>query len=223
MFGFRASSLDCAANNDAGTGKIVYELYLNDEPVTEAAFNGAVAGHFGVPVGLVSGDDALLDEVAGTHPWAERVITQWAMADVEAVRGGLADGTIDAIATDHAPHAPDTKEQPLDQAPPGMLGLETALGVCLAHLEMPIADVVGSLSWKPARIAGNDTRHGRPVRSGEPANLTIFDPTEDWEVVPARLASRSRNTPYVGVPLRGRVKHTLLDGVPVVEQGRATR
>ena len=145
------------------------------------------------------------------------------MVDVEAVRGGLADGTIDAIATDHAPHAPDTKEQPLDQAPPGMLGLETALGVCLAHLEMPIADVVGSLSWKPARIAGIDARHGRPVRSGEPANLTIFDPTEEWEVVPARLASRSRNTPYVGVPLRGRVRHTLLDGVPVVEQGRATR
>lgn len=145
------------------------------------------------------------------------------MADVEAVRGGLADGTIDAIATDHAPHAPDTKEQPLDHAPPGMLGLETALGVCLAHLEMPIADVVGSLSWKPARIAGIDARHGRPVRSGEPANLTIFDPSEEWEVVPARLASRSRNTPYVGVPLRGRVRHTLLDGVPVVEQGRATR
>ncbi len=65
-------------------GKIVYELYLNDEPVTEAAFNGAVAGHFGVPVGLVAGDDALLDEVAGTHPWAERVITKWAIGPTAA-------------------------------------------------------------------------------------------------------------------------------------------
>jgi dihydroorotase len=88
---------------------------------------------------------------------------------------------------------------------------------------MSIIDIVGALSWKPARIAGIDSRHGRPVRGGEPANLTIFDPTEDWEVVPARLASRSHNTPYVGVPLRGRVRHTLLDGVPVVEHGRATR
>ncbi|MFC2083073.1 M55 family metallopeptidase [Candidatus Bipolaricaulota bacterium] len=60
-------------------GKIVYELYLNDEPITEAAFNAAVAGHFGVPVGLVAGDDALLDEVAETHPWAERVITKWSI------------------------------------------------------------------------------------------------------------------------------------------------
>lgn len=60
-------------------GKIVYELYLNGEPVTEAAFNAAVAGHFGVPVGLVAGDDALIDEVAQTHPWTERVITKWAI------------------------------------------------------------------------------------------------------------------------------------------------
>ncbi|NNE11307.1 MAG: dihydroorotase, partial [Ilumatobacter sp.] len=123
------------------------------------------------------------------------------MADVEAVRSGLADGTIDAIATDHAPHAPETKEQPLDQAPPGMLGLETALGVCLAHLDMPLADVVAAMSWKPATIAGVAATHGRPIAEGEPANLTIFDPAEEWQVVPAGLASKSRNTPYVGVPL----------------------
>ncbi|MEO6571690.1 MAG: dihydroorotase, partial [Ilumatobacteraceae bacterium] len=98
------------------------------------------------------------------------------MADVEAVRAGLTDGTIDAIATDHAPHPSEAKEQPLDQAPPGMLGLETALGVCLAHLDMPVDDVVAALSWKPAAIAGVDDRHGRPVRPGEPANLTVFDP-----------------------------------------------
>ncbi len=67
------------------------------------------------------------------------------MSDVLAVRAGLADGTIDAIATDHAPHAADTKEQPLDQAPPGMVGLETALGVALAHLDMPLADVIAAL------------------------------------------------------------------------------
>jgi dihydroorotase len=146
------------------------------------------------------------------------------MADVEAVRAGLADGTIDAIATDHAPHAPETKEQPLDQAPPGMLGLETALGVALAHLgAMPLAEVVAAMSWKPASIAGVDDEHGRPVAPGEPANLAVFDAGASWEVVPAQLASKSRNTPYVGVPLRGRVRHTLLRGEPVVVDGAARR
>jgi dihydroorotase len=144
-------------------------------------------------------------------------------ADVDAVREGLADGTIDAIATDHAPHAPETKEQPLDQAPPGMLGLETALGVCLAHLEMSLRDVVAALSWKPAAIAGVAGEHGRPVIAGEPANLVVFDPDATWQVQPARLASRSRNTPYVGVELRGRVRHTLLRGQAVVRDGKAVR
>jgi dihydroorotase len=143
--------------------------------------------------------------------------------DIAAIRAGLADGTIDAIATDHAPHVPASKEQPLDQAPPGMLGLETALGVSLARLEMPLADVVAALSWKPAAIAGVADRHGRPIEPGEPANLTIFDPDEVWEVVPARLASKSHNTPYVGMPLRGRVLHTILDGTAVVLDGTALR
>ena len=145
------------------------------------------------------------------------------MADVEAVRDGLRDGTIDAIATDHAPHVGESKELPLDQAPPGMLGLETALGVALAHLDMPLVDVLAALSWKPARIAGLDDRHGRPVAAGEPANLTVFDPGERWSVVPSKLASKSRNTPFVGVELTGRVRHTIVDGVPVVRHGEAQR
>jgi dihydroorotase len=144
-------------------------------------------------------------------------------ADIAAIRAGLADGTIDAIATDHAPHAPDTKERPLDEAPPGMLGLETALGVSLASLDMPLAEVLAALSWRPAAIAGIGDRHGRPVEPGEPANLTIVDPDAEWEVVPARLASKSRNTPYVGVPLRGRVRHTIFEGTPVVVDGTAVR
>jgi dihydroorotase len=145
------------------------------------------------------------------------------MVDVEAVRAGLADGTIDAIATDHAPHAPEVKEQPLDQAAPGMLGLETALGVSLAHLDLPLADVVAALSWKPAAIAGVGAEHGRPVAAGEPANLTVFDPSEEWQVVPAELASKSRNTPYRGVELRGKVRHTILRGNPTVQNGLPTR
>lgn len=145
------------------------------------------------------------------------------MDDVRAVRDGVADGTIDAIATDHAPHVSESKEQPLDQAPPGMVGLETALGVAIAHLDMELVDIVAALSWKPAAIAGLDDTHGRAIEPGAPANLTVFDPNETWEVVPALLASKSRNTPFVGVPLKGRVKHTVLAGSLTVENGIATR
>jgi dihydroorotase len=144
-------------------------------------------------------------------------------ADIAAIRTGLADGTIDAIATDHAPHAPATKEVPLDQAPPGMLGLETALALAITHLDMPLTAIVAALSWKPAAIARIADRQGRPVEVGEPANLTVFDTAAEWTVVPAALASKSRNTPYAGQTLRGKVRHTLFGGVPVVLNGAATR
>jgi dihydroorotase len=143
--------------------------------------------------------------------------------DVAAIKAGLADGTIDAIATDHAPHPSEAKERPLDDAPPGMLGLETALGVALAHLDMPLVDVVGALSWKPAAIAKVADRQGGPIDRGAPANLVVFDPDETWTVRPAALASRSRNTPFAGRALRGRVRHTILRGHAVVRDGMAMR
>jgi dihydroorotase len=144
-------------------------------------------------------------------------------ADIAALKAGLADGTIDAIATDHAPHAPHTKEAPLDQAPPGMLGLQTALALALTELELPLQRVVALLSWQPAAIAGVADRHGRPVVEGEPAHLTVFDPNEEWTVMPAKLASKSRNTPYAGRTLRGGVRHTVFGGDVVVEHGVALR
>lgn len=144
-------------------------------------------------------------------------------ADIDAIKAGLADGTIDSIATDHAPHAPHTKEVPLDEAPPGMLGLETALALSISELDMPLADIVAALSWKPAAIAGVADRHGRPIAVGEPANLTVFDPSQSWTVVPAQLASKSRNTPYAGRSVRGKVRHTILNGKAVVVNGVATR
>lgn len=145
------------------------------------------------------------------------------MADVEAVRAGLVDGTIDAIATDHAPHPGHAKERPLDEAPPGMLGLETALGVARSHLDVDWTQLIGLLSWRPAEIAGLGDRHGRPITVGEPANIAVLDPTVEWQVDPASLASRSRNTPYGGVALRGRVRHTILHGRAVVVNGAAQR
>lgn len=144
-------------------------------------------------------------------------------ADIEALKDGLRDGTIDAIATDHAPHAEYLKEQSLDLAPPGMLGLETSLALSLTELDMPVRDVIAALSWKPARIAGVDDRHGRPVAVGEPANLAVVDPLVEWVVRAEALSSKSRNTPYAGRILRGRVRHTLYRGEPVVIDARPTR
>ena len=143
--------------------------------------------------------------------------------DVAAVKAGLADGTIDAIATDHAPHTQHAKERPFDQAPPGMLGLETALALSLTELELPLVDLVGLLSWRPAAIAGVADHHGRPVAPGSPANLAVFDPATTWTVDPADTASRSRNTPYAGRTVTGRVRHTVLAGEPVVVDGEVQR
>ena len=144
-------------------------------------------------------------------------------ADVAAVRSGLADGTIDAIATDHAPHTPESKELPFEQAPPGMLGLETALALALTELDVPLERLVELLSVAPARIAGVADRHGRPVAAGEPANLCVFDPDDRWVVDVERTASKSRNNPYGGRELRGRVCHTILDGELVVHDKEARR
>ena len=144
-------------------------------------------------------------------------------ADVDAVRAALTDGTIDAIATDHAPHAQEAKELPFDQAPPGMLGLETSLALALTVLELPLERVLGLLSWQPARIAGLSGQHGGPVAEGAAANLVVIDPEAIWVVEPVRLASRSRNTPYAGRKLTGRVRHTLLRGEPVVVDAEAQR
>ena len=143
--------------------------------------------------------------------------------DVEAVKAGLADGTIAAIATDHAPHAQEFKEAPFDEAPAGMLGLETALALALGELGLPIERVLALLSWQPARIAGLEGDQGGPVVEGAAANLCVVDPAASWTVDPLRLASRSRNTPYAGRRLTGRVRHTIFRGEPVVVDGEAQR
>ncbi|MGO9197693.1 MAG: dihydroorotase [Acidimicrobiales bacterium] len=150
-------------------------------------------------------------------------------ADVEAVSAGLEQGVIDAVATDHAPHTPDKKEMPFDEAPPGMLGLETALAVVSGAMgeRLGLVDLFAAFSWRPARIARLDPasggRQGGPVEPGSAANLVVFDPAAEWSVDPGRLASRSRNTPYAGRRLTGKVRHTLLEGEPVVVDGEAQR
>ena len=154
--------------------------------------------------------------------------------DVLAVVDGLVDGTVDAVATDHAPHAPEAKDVPFDQAPPGMLGLQTALPIAwqvLGPLVGP-ARLFALMSTQPAAIArlgvtdarlAGHSADGGPMEVGAAANLCVFDPTATTTVDPAQLASRSRNTPYVGTTFPGAVRHTVLRGELVVVDAVAQR
>ncbi len=145
------------------------------------------------------------------------------LGDIAALRAGVRDGTIDALATDHAPHPRRDKELSLDQAPPGMLGLETALGVALGVLDVDLVHLVRIMSTQPAAIAGISDRHGCDIEVGAPANVVVFDPDVSWTVSPDSLASKSRNTPYVGMTLRGKVRHTFFNGVATVLDGDPQR
>ncbi|MFG2817178.1 dihydroorotase [Streptomyces sp. NPDC048410] len=145
--------------------------------------------------------------------------------DVRALREALADGTIDIVATDHAPHPHEDKDCEWAAAAMGMVGLETALSVVQETMvETGLLDwaaVADRMSFTPARI-GNATGHGRPVAAGEPANLTLVDTAYRGQVDPARFASRSRNTPYEGRELPGRVTHTWLRGKATLMDGKLT-
>jgi len=143
--------------------------------------------------------------------------------DVAAVKEGLLDGTIDAIATDHAPHTRQRKDRPFAEAPSGVLGLETAFAVAHTELGADIEQLVRLLSLNPARIAGVDDRHGGTVAVGRPANLTVLDLDEEWTITGAATVSRSTNTPYVGRTVRGRVRHTFWNGEHVVRDCEAQR
>jgi len=135
-------------------------------------------------------------------------------ADVDAVIEGLKDGTIDAIATDHAPHSAEEKARPLTEAPSGMVGLETALAVTLTYLyhtgELGLSDILRKMTINPACILRLPTK-GR-LSIGADGDVVIFDPEEEWTVDPERFASKGRNTPFAGRTLKGRVKYTVVGG-----------
>ncbi len=205
------------------TGAPVHFLHLSTAG-SLAMVRGAKASGLPVTAEVAPHHFTLTDESVSSYDPVFKVHPPLRTADdVAAVRAALADGTVDAIATDHAPHAPETKEAPFDQAPPGMLGLETALALSLTELDLPIETVLALLSWQPAAIAGLSAQHGGPIAEGRPANLCVIDPAFAWTVDPTRLASRSRNTPYAGRKLTGKVRHTLLRGEPVVINGEAQR
>jgi dihydroorotase len=177
----------------------------------------AAPHHFSLTDGCASGYDPVFKVNPPLRP----------QSDVDAVKAGLADGTIDAIATDHAPHPPELKDLPFDQAPPGMLGLQTAASLAIGELGLPMTQLLALMSWQPARIArldpSNGGDQGGPIVPGAAANLCVIDPTATWTVDVAALASRSHNSPYGGRTLTGRVRHTVFRGEPVVVDGGARR
>jgi dihydroorotase len=173
------------------------------------------------PHHLVFTDDDLVtyDTNLKVHPPIRSV------EDRDALREGVADGTIDAIATDHAPHAVEEKEAEFDLSPPGTIGLETALAAVLTYLVrpgvLPLTRALEAMASAPARILGA-TGHGGPIEPGRAANLMVFDPDETW-TVEAPFASKARNSAFLGRTLTGRVRMTLLRGELTVADAKATR
>ena len=141
-------------------------------------------------------------------------------ADVAAVRAGLADGTLDVIATDHAPHHYDEKESAFDDAPFGIVGLETAVGLVLTHIvgegviDLPTA--IERMSPSPARAFNLP---GGTLAPRSVADVTLIDPARTWAVDPSRFLSKSRNTPFSGLELTGKAVMTVVGGEIVWRDG----
>ena len=133
--------------------------------------------------------------------------------DVQGIIAGLRDGTIDVIATDHAPHSVEEKTRPLSRAPSGMIGLETSLAITLTQLyhtgKMELPDIIRRMSTNPADLLRLPRGH---MSLGATADLIVFDPDEEWTVDPHRFASKARNTPFAGWTVKGRVKYTIVKG-----------
>ena len=143
------------------------------------------------------------------------------LKDVHGIIAGLKDGTIDAIATDHAPHSVDEKARPLSRAPSGMIGLETSLAIALTQLyhtrKMDLPSILRRMSTNPADIL--HIARGR-MSIGVVADLVVFDPDESWVIDPLLFASKARNTPFAGRTVRGRVKYTVVKGEVIYQDER---
>ena len=154
----------------------------------------------------------------------DEILTQGSMArvnpplrtakDIKGIIAGLKDGTIDAIATDHAPHSAEEKSRPLTRAPSGMVGLETSLAIALTELyhtgKMKLPDIIKRMTYTPASILRLSSK-GR-LSLGSDADITIFEPEEVWTIDPEQFASKARNTPFAGREVKGKVKYTIVGG-----------
>lgn len=145
------------------------------------------------------------------------------MQDVQAIKEGLRDGTIDVIATDHAPHATQEKQQEFTEAPFGIVGLETALSLTLALVDegvLTLESAVDKLATAPAKAF---SLNAGTLAVGAPADVAIVDPNREWQVDPSRFRSKSRNTPFAGWKVKGRVTTTIVSGRVVFELDRSER
>ena len=154
----------------------------------------------------------------------DEILTQGSMArvnpplrtakDIKGIIAGLKDGTIDAIATDHAPHSAEEKSRPLPRAPSGMVGLETSLAITLTELyhtgKMKLPEIIKRMTYTPASILRLSSK-GR-LSLGSDADITIFDPEEVWTIDPEQFACKARNTPFAGREVKGKVKYTIVGG-----------
>ena len=169
--------------------------------------------HFSITEELVRGFN--------THAKMNPPLRKW--KDVQAIKEGLRDGTIDAIATDHAPHATQEKQQGFTEAPFGIVGLETAWPLTLALVDegiLSLESAIEKLSTAPAKAFGLSKG---TLAVGADADVVVADPQEPWEVDPAKFRSKSRNTPFAGWKVKGRVKTTIVGGRVVFEASQAER
>ena len=195
--------LHLAHLSTAGSVRMVREAKTRGIRVTAEA----CPHHFSLTEEAVRGYD--------THAKMNPPLRTW--QDVQAIKEGLRDGTIDVIATDHAPHATQEKQQEFAAAPHGVVGLETALPLTLALVEEGVLSLemaVAKLTTEPARAFGLNKGTLTP---GSDADVVVVDLHESWEVDPARFRSKSRNTPFAGWKVKGRVIATLVDGRVVYE------
>ena len=176
----------------------------------------------GVPVTAEAGPHhfALTDEsVRGYNTNAKMNPPLRTQEDCDAIIEGFADGTIDCVATDHAPHAAREKDREFDQAPFGIIGLETSLAVSLGTLvergPLDLAAVVGLMTHRPAQLLG---LHAGTLKEGARADVCVFDPDEKWTVSSDSIRSKSKNTPWMGQTLRGRVKATWVEGRQILHK-----
>jgi dihydroorotase len=156
-----------------------------------------------------------------THAKMNPPLRTW--QDVQAIKDGLRDGTIDVIATDHAPHAPQEKQQEFTEAPFGIVGLETALSLTLGLVEegvLTLESAVAKLTVQPAKAFG--LAKGA-LEAGADADLVLVDPQAQWEVDPTRFRSKSRNTPFTGWKVKGLVMLTMVEGREVFQAGEGGR
>jgi len=165
----------------------------------------------------------LLDEHVGEYDTHHKMNPPLrSNADREAMLAGLLDGSLDCVATDHAPHAMHEKKQEFERAPMGITGLETSLGLCLRELHekhgMNLSKVIALLSTTPAKVIGGPLKSKGSLKPGSVADVTIFDPSAKWNFDVKRSRSKSRNSPFDGSPMLGQVEYTIVGGA-IVYQG----